>query len=89
MPILLGMKPSSPNLWEGQIYNSKDGKTYDASISLESADVLAVRGCILGFLCGGENWTRVKPETTGRAGSTRPATKDVCLGVAKLSGLTH
>ncbi|MCC7347115.1 MAG: DUF2147 domain-containing protein [Variibacter sp.] len=89
MPVLLAMKPTEPNMWEGQIYNSKDGKTYDASISLESPDVLAVRGCILGFLCGGENWTRVRPENNGRGGPARPTSKDICSGIAKLSGLAH
>jgi uncharacterized protein (DUF2147 family) len=88
MPVLLGMKATDPNKWEGQIYNAKDGKTYDANISLASTDVLTVQGCILGFLCGGEDWTRVKAER-GPNQPARPPTKDVCLGVAKLSGLAH
>jgi uncharacterized protein (DUF2147 family) len=69
MPILLGMTPSKSsswngqqtktNKWEGQIYNSEDGHTYSASISLVDPRTLRVQGCFLGFLCGGENWTRV------------------------------
>jgi uncharacterized protein (DUF2147 family) len=60
MPILLGMTPSKkPNQWDGQIYNSEDGHTYSASISLLDQNTLRVQGCFLGFLCGGENWTRV------------------------------
>ena len=65
MPILLGMQPSSkPNRWEGQIYNSQDGHTYSANISLLDPETLRVQGCFLGFLCGGENWTRVEPQDT-------------------------
>ena len=58
--ILRAMKPAKPNLWQGEVYNAENGKTYDAKISLASADVLKIEGCVLGFLCGGENWTRVK-----------------------------
>lgn len=77
MPIILEMKPTDPNMWEGSIYNSKDGKTYDASVSVKSPDVLRVEGCLLGFLCGGEDWTRVKLDaaTTGAAQPGKPAVK--------------
>jgi len=59
MPVLLGMKPSGLNQWAGRIYNSDNGKTYSGGLTLVDPGVLRVRGCILGFLCGGENWTRV------------------------------
>jgi uncharacterized protein (DUF2147 family) len=62
MPILLGMAPSQTNRWDGQIYNSQDGHTYSASITLLDPNTLRVQGCFLGFLCGGENWTRVNPQ---------------------------
>jgi uncharacterized protein (DUF2147 family) len=62
MPILIGMARSKPNQWDGQIYNSEDGHTYSANISLANPDTLKVQGCFLGFLCGGENWSRVPPE---------------------------
>jgi uncharacterized protein (DUF2147 family) len=72
MPVLLGMKATQANRnrWDGQIYNSENGKTYTGNISLSSPDVLRVEGCLLIF-CGGQDWTRVKanaPTTTGRAG---------------------
>jgi uncharacterized protein (DUF2147 family) len=62
MPILLDMKkkPGSDS-WEGQVYNAKDGQTYSSSITPTDADHLEIRGCVLGFLCGGETWTRVGP----------------------------
>jgi uncharacterized protein (DUF2147 family) len=60
MPILLGMKPTKSNRWEGHIYNSQDGRTYTAKISLKNPDTLRVEGCAFGGLfCGGQNWTRV------------------------------
>jgi uncharacterized protein (DUF2147 family) len=59
MPVLLDMKPSKGNRWEGQIYNAKDGQTYTANISLNDPQRLRVEGCVFGFLCGGQNWTRV------------------------------
>jgi len=75
MPILLGMTQTGANEWSGQIYNSEDGRTYSAKISLANPDTLQVQGCVFGFLCGGEKWSRVNPEsTTGVApGSSRPS----------------
>jgi uncharacterized protein (DUF2147 family) len=59
LPILLRMTKAKPNLWDGQIYNTEDGHTYSASISLTNPDTLRVQGCFLAILCGGQNWTRV------------------------------
>jgi uncharacterized protein (DUF2147 family) len=75
MPILLGMAPDRANKWEGQIYNSEDGHTYSANISLVDPNTLRVQGCFLGFLCGGENWTRFEPQDTVPPAAQRPATK--------------
>lgn len=62
MPILIDMKKKpGAESWEGQVYNAKDGKLYDSSITPEGTDQLEIRGCVLGFLCGGETWTRVGP----------------------------
>jgi uncharacterized protein (DUF2147 family) len=60
MPILLDMKKKpGADSWEGQVYNAKDGQTYTAKIKPADADHLEIQGCVLGFLCGGETWTRV------------------------------
>lgn len=77
MPVLMGMKPSKPNEWSGEIYNSQDGRTYSANISLISPDMLKVQGCVMGFLCGGENWTRVTPD---KASAAQPAQKPAASG---------
>jgi uncharacterized protein (DUF2147 family) len=59
LPILRGMKPEA-TLWNGEIYNSDNGKTYAGSIELNAPDVLYVKGCLLGrWLCGGEEWKRL------------------------------
>lgn len=58
MPILLGMQRKNDNEWDGNIYNADNGKTYKGSIALKAANVLHVEGCVLGVLCGGEDWTR-------------------------------
>ncbi|MBV8926016.1 MAG: DUF2147 domain-containing protein [Bradyrhizobium sp.] len=62
MPILIDMKKKpGTDSWEGQVYNAKDGQTYSSSIALAGPDQLEIKGCVLGFLCGGETWTRVGP----------------------------
>jgi len=60
MPILIDMK-KKPGLdtWEGQVYNAKDGQYYSSTIKPVDPDHLEIQGCVLGFLCGGETWTRV------------------------------
>ncbi|MET4391019.1 uncharacterized protein (DUF2147 family) [Bradyrhizobium sp. F1.4.3] len=62
MPTLIDMKKSpGAEQWEGQVYNAKDGQMYSATITPVGADQLEIKGCVLGFLCGGETWTRVGP----------------------------
>jgi uncharacterized protein (DUF2147 family) len=61
MPILIDMKKKQPGVaqWEGQVYNAKDGQFYSSTIRPIGSDQLEIKGCVLGFLCGGETWTRV------------------------------
>ena len=62
MPILIDMKKKpAADQWEGQVYNAKDGQLYSSTITPIGTDQLEIRGCVLGFLCGGETWTRVAP----------------------------
>src|SRR3954464_14497406 len=62
MPILIDMKKKTgAEQWEGQVYNAKDGKHYSSTIKPLGLDKLEIQGCVLGFLCGGETWTRVGP----------------------------
>jgi uncharacterized protein (DUF2147 family) len=62
MPILIDMKKKpGVDQWEGQVYNAKDGQSYSSTIKPTGSDQLEIQGCVLGFLCGGETWTRVAP----------------------------
>jgi len=63
MPILIDMKKKAGvvDTWEGQVYNAKDGQLYSSTIKPAGTDQLEIQGCVLGFLCGGETWTRVAP----------------------------
>ena len=101
--ILLAMKPTKPGLWEGQVYNAENGKTYTSKLSLPSPDVLRIEGCVLCFLCGGENWTRVKAEAapppprtppppaqrTGRPNPAPASTLTACSGIPDSAGAAH
>ena len=55
--LFLGMRPSAPGKWTGQIYNADDGGTYVSHITFAGGDALHVEGCV-GMICGGETWTR-------------------------------
>src|ERR1700731_2470543 len=72
MPILIGMKKKpGVDQWEGQVYNGKDGQFYSSTIKPVGPDQLEIQGCVLGFLCGGETWTRVAgPIPSSPANST-------------------
>ncbi len=60
MPVLINMKKKAGvDQWEGEVYNANDGKTYSSTIKPVGSDKLEIQGCVLGFLCGGETWTRV------------------------------
>jgi len=80
IPIVLGMKQVRPDKWEGPIYNARNGNTYQATITLKSPDSMEVEGCLWqGWLCGGQDWTRVKapPSPPGLVGSAPKP--DLCL----------
>src|ERR1700716_3752929 len=90
MPILIDMKKKpGVDQWEGQVYNAKDGQFYSSTIKPVGADQMEIQGCVLGFLCGGETWTRVAgpipsspansmakgaPKTAGNPAKTAPPT---------------
>jgi len=62
MTILFDMKRKAGlDQWEGRVYNAKDGQFYNSTIKPLGSDQLEIQGCVLGFLCGGETWTRAGP----------------------------
>ena len=79
MPILLDMKKKADaDQWEGQIYNAKDGKLYESTMTLNNPNQLEIEGCVLGILCGGQTWTRVSapiPSSPSNTAAAEPAAK--------------
>jgi uncharacterized protein (DUF2147 family) len=60
MPILLGLAPKEAGKWQGEIYNSQNGKMYSASISLADENTMDLEGCLFtNFMCMTQKWTRV------------------------------
>jgi uncharacterized protein (DUF2147 family) len=55
--LFIGMRPSAPGKWSGQIYNADDGGTYVSHVTFTGGDAMRVDGCV-GMICGGETWTR-------------------------------
>ena len=98
MATLINMKKvGGAEQWEGQVYNAKDGQMYSATITPVGTDQLEIKGCVLGFLCGGETLTRVgppiplstanamaksAPKTTGAAPKAAPAAPPAAAPVA-------
>jgi len=77
MPVLLGMRKDERDQWTGHIYNAENGQTYDSHIKLAGPNTLRVEGCVLGFMCGGETWTRAggdAPAVAEGRHETRPYT---------------
>jgi len=82
MPIF-SMKPTAANRWEGEIYNAEDGKTYSGNLAVVSDGVLSVGGCVLGFLCLSQDWTRAKCDQPAGGGAGRaPAMPTSCREAA-------
>ncbi len=79
VPIVLGMKPAGRNKWAGSIYNSAWGKIFSGGVSLEKADTLRITGCLLGLLCGGENWSHATEPASGT--TLALADEDICKSV--------
>jgi uncharacterized protein (DUF2147 family) len=59
IPIVLSMKPSGAEVWEGQVYNAEDGGTYSGSFTMTGANSAALKGCVMGgLICKSQTWTR-------------------------------
>lgn len=54
-------RAASSAVWRGQIYNPDDGHTYSGSLTMTGANVLELKGCVLGgIICKAQNWTRAR-----------------------------
>jgi uncharacterized protein (DUF2147 family) len=87
MPILIDMKKKAgADQWEGQVYNAKDGQSYSSTIKPVGSDQLEIQGCVLGFLCGGETWTRVAGPITSIPTNTMAKGTPKSQSAAKTTG---
>ena len=60
LQIITGMEDEGGGEWEdGDIYNPRDGETYDAELEEIDANTLKVSGCVW-FLCKEQTWTRLE-----------------------------
>jgi uncharacterized protein (DUF2147 family) len=58
--IVLGMTPSGPNQWSGNVYNASDGKTYSGSFTMTGDNTADLKGCVMSIICKTQTWTRAK-----------------------------
>lgn len=64
--LILGLAPNADDRWEGPIYNSEDGRSYQVNVWLNGPEELKVRGCLLAVLCATQTWARVKDVAPGQ-----------------------
>jgi uncharacterized protein (DUF2147 family) len=55
---IFAMPPDGSGAYSGPIYNTDDGQTYPAKISVRPDEYLEIKGCS-GALCGAELWSKV------------------------------
>ncbi|GJD31671.1 hypothetical protein PMNALOAF_2933 [Methylobacterium adhaesivum] len=64
--LIMGLKPDADARYAGKIYNADEGKFYDVTMWSEQPTELSVRGCMLGFLCGSQTWSKVTDVAPGQ-----------------------
>ena len=82
--ILRQAAKTGANSWKGDLFNPEDGKTYGGSVTYDSTTRLTLTGCLMGFLCQSETWTRqtyAKP-----AAAAKPAAKTTPEGDSHAAG---
>ena len=58
--MLFDLEDQGGGQWEdGEVYNARDGGTYDAELEVVDANTVKVSGCVW-FVCKTETWTRVE-----------------------------
>ncbi|KQP08765.1 MAG: DUF2147 domain-containing protein [Methylobacterium sp.] len=64
--LIMGLKPDADARYAGKIYNADEGKFYDVTMWADQPTELSVRGCMLGFLCGSQTWSKVNDVVPGQ-----------------------
>jgi uncharacterized protein (DUF2147 family) len=101
IPILINMKQTEANKWEGKIYDANGGSLYDSHISVTRNDMLAVRGCMGVIFCGGQDWKRVTgtntpplppqqatPAPQAKGGASAPQAKGMAMAPQTTKGMS-
>lgn len=78
--LIMGLKSNAEDHYEGNIYNSEDGNSYNVTIWLDAPEQLKVKGCLIAFLCSTQTWTHVADvapgQLTGAPGTANGPTPD-------------
>ena len=60
LKVIWGLEDQGGGEWEdGDIYNARDGETYDGEVEVINTNTIEVSGCVW-FVCKTETWTRVE-----------------------------
>ncbi len=63
LQILTLLPSTKPNIYDGEIYNPKDGNIYSGYVEMLGPDLIKLNGCVLyNLICQGQDWVRVIPE---------------------------
>lgn len=63
LQILTLRRGGKRHVFDGEIYNPEDGKTYSGYLEMLGPDTVRLNGCVLfNAICRGEDWTRVPAE---------------------------
>jgi uncharacterized protein (DUF2147 family) len=61
MRILTLREGRGGDIYQGEIYNPEDGRSYSGRLEVLSSNQLRLSGCVLmGTICQGENWVRLQ-----------------------------
>ncbi|MGV6801523.1 MAG: DUF2147 domain-containing protein [bacterium] len=60
--MLYDLEKDSDKRWKGKMYNPGDGNVYKGFVTVLSDNEVKMSGCMMGFMCRSEKWTRVVEE---------------------------